>query len=332
MPQEQTQFTPERVGSSDASIGIHDALVEMLGQLGEADSLPLPPKFDPRLTAEEVPLMIDELNPRGNATIDMRQIYTSGTGETWQNGPDETAKAKLNESTYVAGMLGFKIGDSFEVTDAFKMAGFKVHFPKKQELPALSTVDNEPREDLRDALYAAHYLADNEDFFRRANPKPVDIGVINAATGQRGEKYYDHLTGEEVARGTEGAMTQYFRRIVQQAEGPDHIIRIVKAQQTTEKQRCELSFARQVARVLGYGVRDFVLNKQSGTYEMTVSKPMRGYDAKHTHFPEERHWDEPVQTETTVHRYRAPVFTLRDRIVTVDPVPSDAALHEDQAA
>jgi hypothetical protein len=315
---------PVPFGPPADSIQAYRALMDTLAEPNGVDQLPR--KYDPRMVAEGFAMRVDSTD---GGNYDTRSIGKFVAPD----GLEKDDYATLHHLLYVAGAFGFQIGKRTHDTNA-NIAGFSVSFPEKDKLPPLPQKNargdicderGRPLPDIHvDALYLAHYLADFPDIIKRPRTHVENV------SGEEYPQPHDYL-GNRVAESRDGAMETLFRKVVEQAESPEHVLRVTDKRSdprrplTPEQQKGNLSLIRQAARVMGYEVGPFVPNGH-GQFEMKVGRPMPGFDTKRTLFKElkDDHWDDQVETRFYV---AAPVINL-GRWVTAAAIPQENPVEE----
>ncbi len=176
--------------------------------------------FSPRVNAELASTQID----RGSLGI----FVNSDVGE---NGLDDQSRLKFGQQRYIAGVLGLRIGEN-KINPNAHIASAEVTLPLVDRLPELPErtpkgkfVRNDGTEISQiqaDAIYAAHFIANNREYFNFA-----------------------------------GAFEGHFRRVVEQAEAGS-----LEVEDKLGDPKGAMSFVRQTAHVLGYKVKPFIRNTE----------------------------------------------------------------------
>lgn len=184
---------------------------ELLSRLDAGEEF----RFNPRVNAELTSTLIDRVS-----------LGCFINGDVGENGLDTDSRLKVSQQRYIAGVLGLNVGTT-EINASSHTATTEVALPELDSLPDLPARTSygksinadgaEISQVQSDAIYAAHFIANNSSHFR----KP-------------------------------GAFEELFGRVVQQAEGGT-----LEVGDKAGDPRGAMSLVRQVANVMGYKVQKF---------------------------------------------------------------------------
>ncbi len=197
-------------------------------------------------------------NPRVNAEltsdlIDRKRggIFTNYDVAT--AGLDSRAAMKLAQQRYICGVLGLTVGP-LEIEPRYHTAGFSIDLPNEASLPpkperstegGFKDSEGHRISDIQgDAIYAGYFIAHNKDHFDKPS-----------------------------------AFEDMFRRIVEQAEHGR-----IEVADLAGDIKGVVSTVRQIARILGYQVGDFVKDQATGKFFCAVSSTRKGFDSPNTRF------------------------------------------------
>lgn len=202
-----SQGTPE-FGPTPADVADYS---ELLSRLDAGEEFRFNPRVNAELTSEH---------------IDNNFLESFINDDVGENGLDTDSRLKLSQQRYIAGVLGLNVGTT-EINPSFHTARIEVALPESGSLPDLpqrtpvgkfiNAVGAEISQVQSDAIYAAHFIANNSGHFS----KP-------------------------------GAFEELFGRVVQQAEGGT-----LEVGDKAGDPRGAMSLVRQAATVMGYKVQKF---------------------------------------------------------------------------
>ena len=211
-----------------------------------------------------------DYNVRFNAectalSIDRGQISMGVNVDVRLNGLDDKSEKKHAQQRYIAAALGLDLDSAVVEPDNWLVAS-NIRLPSLDNLPELPAqvngefVDAEGNRLSRpkaDAIFAGRFIA----------------------------KYSEHFSGDQ-------AFERTFQRVVAHCETGR--IEIEKGT-NTEDTRGRMSLTRQIARVLGYRVGDYRLDKSLGKFVMDVDGIKPGFDPRNSYFKEKGIVVDPIE-------------------------------------
>ena len=194
--------------------------------------------------------------------IDRGSVGTFINRNAGEVGLDARAEMRFSQVRYIAGALGLNVGERIVHLDSYT-AGSDISMPCDEDLPPLPTLKNQagqfldqegkPYSKVRlDALYSAHFIVQNLDFFSQS---------FDATKGELGE------------------FETMFLRVVREAEAGS-----LEVADKVGFQIGAASMVRQMARVMGYVVGDYAKGTD-GILTAPVTGRRQGFaDYGTTHF------------------------------------------------